>query len=133
MEQKLFQSLSSHKNCNEVILILDKLEEQRPLFIQEKNMRKIIKIHMAKLLKYKNSYWRQRYTERWVVFGDECTKFLYAAATNRFRHIVISFLTNDDGISFCMGTRKKLLVFGRPSKKGCQFLTALSWSSTLQI
>jgi hypothetical protein len=78
---------------------LNKLEEQRPLFIQDKNMRKIIKIHMAKLLKYKNNYWRQRYTERWVVLGDECTRFLHAASTNRFRHNVISSLNNDGGIS----------------------------------
>jgi 3-methyladenine DNA glycosylase AlkC len=77
-------------NCSDVILILDKLEEQRPLFIQEKNMRKIIKNHMAKLLKYKNNYWRQRYTERWVVLGDECTKFFHATATNRFRKIILT-------------------------------------------
>jgi hypothetical protein len=51
-------------NCNEVILVIDKLEEQRSLFIQKNNLRSINKTQIDMLLKYKNSYWRQRYTER---------------------------------------------------------------------
>jgi uncharacterized UPF0160 family protein len=46
-------------NCNEVILVLDKLEEQRAMFLQGGNMRAIIKTQIARLLKCKNSYWRQ--------------------------------------------------------------------------
>jgi hypothetical protein len=72
---------------------------------------------MANLLKYKNNYWRQRYTERWVVLGDERTKFFHDTTTNRFQHNVISNLTNDEGISLFRHD-EKLLVFGRPSKKG---------------
>jgi hypothetical protein len=52
-------------NCNEVILVIDKLEEQISLFIQEKNLRSILKTQIDRLLKYKNNYWRQRYTKRW--------------------------------------------------------------------
>jgi hypothetical protein len=87
-------------------------------------MRNIIETNMAKLLKYKNNYWRQRYIERWVVHGDECTKFFHADATNKFRHNVTSSLTNDDGISL-YGHEEKRLVFGRPSKKGWGFLAVL--------
>jgi hypothetical protein len=43
-------------NCNEVILVIDKLEEQRSMFLQEKNLRSIIKTQIDRLLKYKNSY-----------------------------------------------------------------------------
>lgn len=46
------------KKCNDILLIMDKLEEQRPLATQEANFRKIIKNQIARLLKYKNKYWR---------------------------------------------------------------------------
>jgi hypothetical protein len=42
-------------NCKNVILVIDKLEKQRALFLQEK-MRTIIKTQTARLLKSKNSY-----------------------------------------------------------------------------
>jgi hypothetical protein len=97
--KKWSKSISSLKNiinnCNEVILLLDKLEEQRALFLQENNMRILIKNQLAKLLKFHNVYWKQRYTERWAKLGDECTKFFHAAATNRFRHNLIAALTNE--------------------------------------
>ena len=47
------------KECNSVLLILDKLEEQRPLYTQEKNFRAILKRHILTLLKYQNEYWRK--------------------------------------------------------------------------
>jgi hypothetical protein len=49
-------------------------------------------------LKAKNNYWSQRYTERWVKFGDECTKLFHAAATNRYMPNTFLLLTNDEGI-----------------------------------
>jgi hypothetical protein len=42
--------------CNKVINTLDKIEEQRPLFVQEANFRSIIKNHINRLLKHKNDY-----------------------------------------------------------------------------
>jgi hypothetical protein len=42
-------------NCNEVILVIDKLEEQRSLFLQEENLRSIIKTQIDRLLKYKKT------------------------------------------------------------------------------
>jgi hypothetical protein len=54
---------------------MDKLEEQRQPFIQERNFRAIIKSHLVRLLKLKNIYWRQRFTECLSKLGYECTKF----------------------------------------------------------
>jgi hypothetical protein len=84
------------QECNTVIAILDKLEEQRPLFIQENNFRKIIKAHTLKLLQCKKEYWKKRYTIRWTKFGDESTGFFHAAATERYRQNTITSLQTPD-------------------------------------
>jgi hypothetical protein len=78
------------KTCNEAILVLDRLEEQRQLSMPESNCRNIIKEQLKKLLRCKNEYWRQRFTIRWVQLGDESTKFFHAAATERYRKNTIS-------------------------------------------
>jgi len=80
------------KNCNSTLEILDTLEEQRPLFLQEFNFRKILKNHILKLLKHQKDYWKKRYTIRWTKFGDESTKFFHAAATERYRINTITSL-----------------------------------------
>ena len=54
------------QECNTVLAVLDKLEDQRPLFTQESNFRKILKAHILKLLQFKKEYWRKRYTLRWT-------------------------------------------------------------------
>lgn len=33
-------------------------------------MRRTIKQQIARLLKYKNGFWRQRYSDKWVKLGD---------------------------------------------------------------
>jgi hypothetical protein len=63
------------KTCNDVLLILDKLEENRPLNIPERHFRIILKNHIAKLLKNQKEYWKKRYTVRWTKLEDESTKF----------------------------------------------------------
>jgi len=47
------------KSCNSTLEILDTLEEQRPLFPQELNFRKILKNHILKLLKHQKEYWKK--------------------------------------------------------------------------
>ena len=85
------------QECNTVLAVLDKLEDQRPLFTQESNFRKILKAHILKLLQFKKKYWRKRYTVRWTKFGDESTIFFHAAATEKYRHNTITSLqTLDD-------------------------------------
>jgi hypothetical protein len=44
------------KNCNEVLLILDKLEENRPLYFTERNFRSILKSHILKILQWQKYY-----------------------------------------------------------------------------
>lgn len=99
------------KASNEVLLVLDKLEEQRPLFIQESNFRNILKNHIKRLLNYKNNFWRQRYTVRWVQFGDEPTKFFHAAATERYRLNTITSLQDDQGRELVQHDKKAALLW----------------------
>jgi hypothetical protein len=99
------------KECNEVLVVLDKLEERRALSIPERNFRFILKAHIGKLLKAKNDYWRQRYTVRWVQFGDEPTKFFHAAATERYRHNTITSLQDDQGREVFLHEEKAAILW----------------------
>jgi len=44
------------KNCHSILEVLDSPEEQRPLFVQEYNFRKILKNHILMLLKHQKEY-----------------------------------------------------------------------------
>jgi hypothetical protein len=83
--------------CNEVLMILDRLEENRMLYMQERNFRSILKNQILKLLNFQKEYWRQRYTVRWTKLGDESTKFFHAAATERYRINSIASLDTAEG------------------------------------
>jgi hypothetical protein len=72
------------KQCNNVLSIIDKLEENIVLYPQEQNFRRILKKHILKLLQNQKEYWRKRYTVRWTKFGNESTNFFHAAATERY-------------------------------------------------
>jgi hypothetical protein len=61
---------------------MDGLEDARPLSLIEKNFRKIVKTHLAKLLEFKRIYWKQRAIVRFVKFGEENTKVFQALATH---------------------------------------------------
>ena len=69
------------KNTNEVILLLDALEEFRPLSISEWNGRNFLKEHLLQLLDLQRIYWQQRATIRWVEFGEANSKYFQAKAT----------------------------------------------------
>jgi hypothetical protein len=80
------------KQCNNVLSIIDKLEENIVLYPQEQNFRRILKKHILKLLQNQKEYWRKRYTVRWTKFGNESTNFFHAAATERYRLNTITSL-----------------------------------------
>ena len=83
--------------CSLVILYFDVLEEDRPLFIQEANFRKIVKKHYEDLLRCQYRYWRKRCTIRWMKLGEENSKFFHAMATERYRRNTMASLQMSDG------------------------------------
>jgi hypothetical protein len=46
-------------NCNIVISFLDALEDARGLYNTESNLRRLVKVQIATLLRYKNIYWKK--------------------------------------------------------------------------
>ena len=48
------------ENCNKVILYLDTLEEFRPLFNTEWNLRRSVQKQFSRLLEQQKLYWKQR-------------------------------------------------------------------------
>jgi hypothetical protein len=85
------------QNCNKVLLILDTLEEERPLFRAEFNFRLIVKLHLEELLLAECNYWKKRCTIRWIKQGEDNTKKFHAMATERFRRNTIAMLHDSDG------------------------------------
>jgi hypothetical protein len=85
------------ENSNKALMEIDKIEDARPLSGPEKNFRRILKAHLAKLLEYQNAYWKRRCTIRWTKFDDENTKFFHSMATERYRRNNISALITDNG------------------------------------
>lgn len=84
--------------CNKVIVILNNLEELRPLYRQEFNFRKIVKLHVEHLLRLQYLYWKKRCTIRYIKVGEENTIFFHAIATERFRrNSIASLLQLTDG------------------------------------
>lgn len=84
-------------NCNLTIAFLDKLEETRILNSHEAAFRKIVKSHILNLLAMQKAYWRQRFTQRLMQFGDENTKVFHAMASERYRQNVICQIADDTG------------------------------------
>lgn len=89
------------KYYNTILETLDALEEQRPLFLEEFNFRKILKEHILRLLRYQKEYWKKRYTIRWTKFGDENTSFFHEVVTERYMLNTITSLETDDGRTIC--------------------------------
>ena len=86
-------------SCMFVLALFNGLEEQRPLSIQERNFRSILKSHIAKLLEAKRSFWRNRAKIKWAKLGGGNTKFFHAVATHNFRcNYMASIYTDDDRI-----------------------------------
>lgn len=86
-------------NYNKVIIYLDTVEEFRPLFNPEWNLRDIVKQHLANFLKQQTIYWKQRNTINRIKYGDECTKYFHSMATISYRRNLIAQIQDDYGVS----------------------------------
>ena len=84
-------------NCNKVILLIDGIEELRPLHITEWNFRTIVKARLNHLIMCKHEYWKKRCTARWAKMNSENTAYFHSMATIRYRQNSIASLTREDG------------------------------------
>jgi hypothetical protein len=98
------------------VAFFDTLEEIRDLFPQEAKFRIIIKRQIQALLRMQQTYWKQRFTQRFVQLGDENTKFFHAMATERYRRNNISQILNSDG-SMVTDHQEKSLMFWEEFRK----------------
>jgi hypothetical protein len=102
------------------IAFFDKLEEFSPLSHHELKFRVIIKGKIQNLLAMQNTYWRQRFTQRLVQFGDENTKFFHAMVSERYRKKVISQIVDNSGRMISDHTNKSTLFYQEfQSRMGC--------------
>jgi hypothetical protein len=105
------------KQCNIILEILDKLEENMPLYDTEANFRAILEAHVLHILQNQKTYWKQRYTVRWTKLGDECTKFFHATATERYRINTITSLDMEDGSVVTSHPEKAALLWEEFKKR----------------
>jgi hypothetical protein len=107
------------------IAFFDKLEEIRPLFHHEFKFRVVIKRQIHNLTAMQNTYWRQRFTQRLVQFGDENTKFFHAMASERYRKNVISQIVDSSGRTISDHTEKSALFYHEFKRRmGCSIPTS---------
>jgi hypothetical protein len=110
------------------ITFFDKLEELMPLSHHEFKFKVIIKGQNHNLLAMQNTYWRQRFTQRLVRFGDENTKIFHAMASERYRKNVISKIVDNSGRMIADHTEKSALFYQEfKSRMGCSVPTSLQF------
>jgi hypothetical protein len=116
-------------NCNMTVAFFDKLEEIRPLYPHELKFINIIKEHIRTLLSMQNQYWKQRFTQRVMMFVDENTKFFHSMATKRFKKNVISQIM-DDTRRMIHDHAEKSALFGRSLNGDLALLWIFGCNST---
>jgi hypothetical protein len=101
------------ENSNQAIAKIDKLEEIRTLSLSlpEVNFRKIMKVHLTRLLSYQNEYWKKRCTIRWTKFGDENTKFFESISSERHIRNSIASILLPDGNNVTEHKDKEEVIF----------------------
>jgi hypothetical protein len=115
-------------NCNWVLL-MDGLEDQRPLSNLEKAFRKLLKGHLASLLESKRIYWRQRNTVRWLKLGDENTSFSHTMATISYkRNFIVSLSRSDGSIVTDHDQKTNLLWEAYKNRLGVSEFTGISYN-----
>lgn len=117
------------EKCSKVIVLLDELEELRPLFRPEFNFRKIVKLHLEKLL-HLHLYWKKRCTIRWIKVWEENTQFFQAMATERYRRNSIASIKLDDGSVVTDHVQMAEVFFGLLSRTEWDMQGALIWFLT---
>jgi hypothetical protein len=100
------------KQCNEVLLVLDKLEQNRTLYSQEKSFKNVLKTHILRLLQFQKQYWHQRYIVRWTKLRDESMKFFHTAATERYRLNNITSIDTKEGHTLTNYVEKAAHIWG---------------------
>jgi hypothetical protein len=91
-----------------IIQLFDLMEECRHLSLQEWNFRAILQDHIAKLLNFQRTYWKQRGTIKWVTSGDTGMKF---SCECRHRVNLIPILEDDHGNPFSSHEDKAQLLW----------------------
>ena len=61
--------------CNYVILLLDELEEYRPLYRHESNFSRVVKAYVEKLIQLQFLYWKKRCTIWYIKVGVKIQSF----------------------------------------------------------
>jgi hypothetical protein len=95
-------------NTQMIIQLFDLMEECRHLSLQEWNFRAILQDHIAKLLNFQRTYWKQRGTIKWVTSGDAGMKF---SCECRHRVNLIPILEDDHGNPFSRHEDKAQLLW----------------------
>lgn len=84
-----------------VLLLLDGLEDQRPLSTLEKRFRRLVKEYLSTLIESRRIFWKQRNTIRWVNLGDENTSIFHNMATISHKKNFITCLSiHGDSVIF---------------------------------
>jgi exonuclease III len=97
-------------SCRAIIQLLDMLEEIRWLSAAESILRRLVKEHLARQLKIKSLYWRQRYSIRYCRLGDENTRFFHACASARMRKNSIRVLHENGVPAYSHQVKERILT-----------------------
>lgn len=98
--KNLSQLSAKIRTTNPVILLLDSMEEFRPLPTPEWNGRAFLQEHLKFPLKAQHSYWKQRATIRWIQKDETNTKFLQIKATIKYINNFIAVLNDENNCEF---------------------------------
>lgn len=95
--------------CREVIMQLDKAQEDRILTNEEKGLRKTLKQRILGLAAIEKSRARQKSRMTWLRNGDANTKFFHLMANNRKKKNHIATLLTDQGAAHTHQEKEQII------------------------